>query len=268
MRQWKLAYELYNQFSLPVTGHFYSLRCFPQETEYQKIRSCSYEVQPCEGSGESRDSFGNKVLYGHCQEPHGVFRVRLAAVVETHGRPEPEKRPFWQLGMFRCSSPLTVAGKELRAFADGAFGTEKCSPWEDAARLMDGLYGRFSYVSGSTCFTTPAEAAFVQGCGVCQDYAHILLALCRYRGVTARYVAGAIPGEGASHAWIEVWQDGYWKGFDPTNNREVQEDYICFAYGRDAGDCELSQGIFRGAASQSQQVTLRMEEQAEECACR
>ena len=93
---------------------------------------------------------------------------------------------------------------------------------------------------------------------MCQDYAHILLALCRREGLTARYVAGTIPGEGETHAWIEVWHEGRWKGFDPTNDRETDESYLTFAVGRDAEDCSLSRGVFIGAGNQNQYIRCEM----------
>ena len=123
---------------------------------------------------------------------------------------------------------------------------------------MSALHAPLSYVSGSTHFYTTAAEAWEQGCGVCQDYAHILLALCHREGMTARYAAGAIAGEGLTHAWIQVWQDGLWKGFDPTHNRAANEEYIYFAVGRDADDCALNRGIFRGGASQQQAIAVRM----------
>lgn len=259
MKQWKLTYELCNHFSQPVTRHFYSLRCFPREMFSQRVQACHYEVTPCSGTSRGRDSFGNLLLSGQCEEPHEWFLVKVEARVLTEDTPEPEPREYHQLGMFRYGTAQTAAGEKLLEFYEKIPRTEKGSPWKRTEMMMKELYQNFTYQSGSTCFETKAEEAMGQGCGVCQDYAHILLALCRQEGMTARYVAGAIPGEGASHAWIEVWQEGFWKGFDPTNNRVADDDYIRFAFGRDALDCRLSQGIFRGTASQELRVYLAME---------
>lgn len=273
MRRWRLTYELTDHFSAPVTKHFYTLRCFPQERSYQKVFSCKYEVIPCSGEDRSRDSFGNPLLIGCCCDPHEKFEVEVEAVVMTEEGTEPEERTWWQLGMYRYETPYTKPGEKLEQFArnlsreDGApwertrnLTREDGSSWERTRYLMDRLYHGFQYVSGSTTFDTTAEEAFAQGRGVCQDYAHILLALCRREGITARYAAGAIPGEGESHAWVEVWQDGCWKGFDPTHNREADETYICFALGRDAHDCCLNQGIYLGTGGQRQEVHVIMEE--------
>lgn len=259
MKQWRLSYELCNHFSQPVTDHFFSLRCFPGDLFSQRVLSCRYEVSPCSGSSRGRDSFGNSLLTGYCGDAHEWFLVRVDARIAVTGMPEPEPREEYQLGMYRYGTPLTEMGEHLRRFAQHLPVSGHQEPWRRAEEIMGALFGGFSYHSGSTSFQTRAEEAMEQGCGVCQDYAHILLALCRQEGMTARYVAGAISGEGQSHAWVEIWQNGFWKGFDPTNNRLADEDYIRFAVGRDALDCRLSQGIFRGNASQELRVYLSMQ---------
>lgn len=261
MRLWKLTYELQDDFSSPVTGHSYSLRLFPRDMISQKVESCQCAVCPCSGESRGRDSFGNPILIGCCQEPHTRFQVKMQAFVMTEDTLEPEKWQAYQLGMYRYETELTKMGESLKKFYDTLpLPDENTDEWARTEKVMDILWTSFRYVSGSTDFNTKAEEAFSQGCGVCQDYAHILLALLRRERITARYVAGAIPGEGQSHAWIEVYREGFWKGFDPTHNRMTNDEYIRFAVGRDARDCCLSQGIFKGSASQLQQIYVKMEE--------
>ena len=262
MKFWKLTYELKLEFARAVVRHSYSLRCFPKELVTQKIRSCHFEVVPCSGYSQSRDSFGNLLLTGASMDPLDSLMVRVQAEVATENRPEPEKRAYYQLGMYRAATELSFPGEKLEAFYQKFRGSGKAEDaWERAGEWMARLSDEFSYESGSTGVRTHAEQAFSQGCGVCQDYAHILLALCRRDGLTARYVAGAVPGEGESHAWIEVYRDGFWQGFDPTNNKKTDEDYIRFAFGRDAGDCSLSRGIFVGEGNHRQYICVKMEEQ-------
>ena len=76
----------------------------------------------------------------------------------------------------------------------------------------------------------------------------------------ARYVAGMMLGEGASHAWVEVWLDGGWQGMDPTNNRLADETYIKLTHGRDFGDGSIDRGRFLGFAGQSQEICVKVEE--------
>lgn len=280
MKQWNLTYELHSEFTSPVIRHSYSLRCLPRQLTSQQVLSCAWSVSPENAVCEGQDSFGNRLLTGCVRKPHRDFHVYVEAVVNTDGVPEPEPRPVYQLGMYRTPTPCTAAGEMLRQLAEQigcrtcrqetassdnaatAWERSKVTAWERAGQLQEALEKAFRYVSGSTCMDTTAEQALSQGCGVCQDYAHVLLALCRLEGLTVRYAAGAVPGEGQSHAWVEVWQDGFWKGFDPTNNRETDANYIRLALGRDAHDCRLNQGIFLGDAGQRQQVSVRMEERS------
>jgi transglutaminase-like putative cysteine protease len=102
--------------------------------------------------------------------------------------------------------------------------------------------------------------------GVCQDYAHAMLALCRVQGIPARYVSGyfhnveRLPGEiEASHAWVETLLPGYgWKGFDPTHDRIVDTRYIRLATGRDYGDIRPVSGTFRGRGTRLLTVDVKI----------
>ena len=79
--------------------------------------------------------------------------------------------------------------------------------------------------------------------------------------MTARYVSGLTMGEGATHAWIEVHDQGMWFGFDPTHCRATTEQYLRLSVGQDFGDCPIEQGIFRGNCEQKQTVFMMMKEQ-------
>ena len=262
MKFWKLSYELKLEFDQTVVRHSYSLRCFPRELSAQRVESCRFQVTPVSRYSQGRDSFGNLLLTGMCADPHDRFLVQVQAEVATEDRPEPEGREFYQLGMYRAATGLTFPGEKLETFYQQFSGNCAADdPWERAGKWMERISGAFSYEKGVTDISTSAEQAFSQGRGVCQDYAHILLALCRRDGLTARYAAGAVPGEGESHAWVEVYGDGCWQGFDPTNNKKTDEDYIRIACGRDAGDCSLSRGIFVGQGSHRQYICIKMEEQ-------
>lgn len=260
MKQWKLTYEFSSEFTAPATDHYFKLRCFPREDEMQRTASLRWSVNPPSGCSFESDAFGNKLLFGCCAQPHERFDSRVGAVILKGAEPETERRDYYRLGMLRVPTHLTAAGSDLSAFHMKLENEKNTGSWQRAGELMEALFSAFRYESGSTAFTTTAEEAFAQGCGVCQDYAHIMLALCRLEGLTVRYVAGAIPGEGETHAWVQVYEDGLWKGFDPTHNRETNDEYISFAVGRDAADCEINRGIFKNAFEKSQRVHVMMEE--------
>ena len=132
-----------------------------------------------------------------------------------------------------------------------------------ADQILHFVYRHLQYVSGSTGSLTDAETAAAISQGVCQDYAQIMLALCRIERIPARYVAGMLVGEGESHAWVEVY-DGYgWQGLDPTNEVErcgIANGYIRLAHGRDSLDASLSRGVFHGFTEQQQSVHVLVQE--------
>lgn len=121
---------------------------------------------------------------------------------------------------------------------------------------MHKLHQDFTYEKGVTTFLTTAEEAMTLKKGVCQDYAHILIALLRMMRIPARYVVGMMTGEGFSHAWVEMEADGKWYGLDPTNDVLVDENYIKISHGRDYDDCIVNKGLFTGMASQKQDIRV------------
>ena len=126
---------------------------------------------------------------------------------------------------------------------------------------MNELSLNFAYLPKTTDVNTTAEEAFVQGYGVCQDYAHIYISFLHMAGIPARYVTGFIVGEGESHAWVEVLCNDKWYGFDPTHNRRVNDEYIKIGIGRDAKDCMINRGIMHGGGLHTQKVTVQVKEE-------
>ncbi len=126
--------------------------------------------------------------------------------------------------------------------------------------LSAAIYAQFSYVPGATDVSTPLRQFVAQQSGVCQDYAHLMLACARARGVPARYVSGyvytggdpATHGAGATHAWAELYLPDarQWLGFDPTNNIVVADHHVKVAVGRDYADVPPTKGLLRGAPGQ------------------
>ena len=135
------------------------------------------------------------------------------------------------------------------------------SPAERAWALAQAVRARMTYIPGETGVATTAAQAFASGRGVCQDFAHIYLPLARRSGLTARYASGLPVGEGASHAWCEVWLDGVWTGIDPTRGRWTDDGYIRFNVGRDFADCPMERGVFLGLTGQRQTVFMRVSQQ-------
>ena len=126
---------------------------------------------------------------------------------------------------------------------------------EDFIYISSGcLSDNFTYQKDVTTAHTTAAEAFAAGAGVCQDFSHIMLSLLRMDGIPCRYIAGLAFCDGETHSWIEYFEDGCWKGFDPANNCLVNEDYLVLSQGRDFGDCAIDRGVMFGSYTRQLQL--------------
>lgn len=257
-------YEMKLTFGGPVTNHRFQLRCIPATRARQQVVDVKLEVSPDCSLYLQPDSFGSVVATGYLPEPHDYFSYAvtgIAFVDAEHAGPDPVKP------LYRFDSALTQPGPALEALiATCRARVEALGPdagvVERAAEVMHAVYAAFEYTPGSTTVATTAEEALAQGRGVCQDYAHVMLAACRHVGISARYIAGMLGGEGATHAWVEVYDErGVWMGLDPTHDRPADDSYIVIAHGRDYRDTKLDIGLFSGAnVSQTQWVNASVKE--------
>lgn len=211
-------------------------------------------------AGRGTDSFGNRFFFGSVDKSHDSFLFRITGIV-TAGLADCETlEKEGILGAYRYPYGLTVPGEGLRSyFADLNLQSEQ-SDYEKCVQLMHRVYNDFTYEKGVTDVGTSAEEAWQLGKGVCQDYAHIMIVLCRMAGIPARYAAGMLMGEGFSHAWVEVFCQDKWYALDPTNNLIVADSHIKLGVGRDASDCTINRGVIRGGGSQTQIVKVIVQE--------
>lgn len=253
----KLNFEYYMKlnFSEPVFEQRYQLRCLPQTNINQKVEEVHYEVEPMDSCFEVKDGFGNTVIVGNAMEEHKSFSFCVKGkVISDFSNKDTEKAH----PLYGFETQLTKYNPEME---------ELLPPEGDIAdkmkNLMTSIYKLLSYKPDSTDNNTTATEAFRQKKGVCQDYTHIMLAVCRHLHLPSRYVAGMLLGEGATHAWTEVYFDGFWHGYDPTNNRMVDESYIVLAKGRDYSDCIIDKGVFqvRHFTKQDMQVNVKVTEE-------
>lgn len=208
-----------------------------------------------------RDVFGNEVReYAHATiEQRLEFGIRLW----TEHRPLPRRTglrvpglhgvPATGVNAFLGFSDLIDLSEEMEETAR-EFAAGVPAPRGRAEAISRWVYGTMRFQSGVTSVDTPASAALAGRTGVCQDYTHIMLALCRATGIPARYASGFIPGEGYMHAWVEVLasepdgRSAHWIGFDPTHNRPTDAQYLTVAVGRDYTDISPISGSYYGAA--------------------
>ncbi|MGN0598203.1 MAG: transglutaminase domain-containing protein [Ruminiclostridium sp.] len=257
MKRLRFEYETKLEFSGSVTAHSFTLRCTPFSDGRQTISELSCEVLPNSGTiWHSRDSFGNMLVCGRMNEPHGEFSFKVKGEThivnasETVGAAQP----------YYCfHTPLTAAGEKLLSFYESNKPTSSGAV-SRAMELSESLQGSMTYLKGVTGTETTAEQAMALGSGVCQDYAHILLSLLRLEKIPCRYVSGLAFESGETHAWIEVFENGRWTGIDPTQNRLIGDNYIKLCHGRDYSDCPIERGIYTGSAQSVQTVLSRMAE--------
>jgi len=206
---------------------------------------------------ETSDSFGNHVvelnaprvaewiefeawaLMGHRWSPCGVTKLPHAVVGDD--------RLLNSTKLTRANGVMTDAARDLSAACSGDMDlAERMCTWSRQSMV---------YGHGVTGVHTTAAAALAGGKGVCQDYAHVMLALCREAGLPARYVSGHLTGEGGSHAWVEVVLKDPGNqiagqrvavAFDPTHERRAGRGYFTIAVGRDYGDVAPTSGAFEG----------------------
>lgn len=239
--------------------HF-TLRCMPAETKRQHLLGFQIQLEPEADYEQGEDSFGNRLFFGKVDKPHNLFSFHATGKVVTGLSAYEEEETERDFAIYRYPSKLTEPGEQLKTY----FQEIKLESGKDARQkakvLMNRLYRGFSYEKNVTDMGTSAEEAFRGGRGVCQDYAHIMVALCRMADIPARYVTGMLIGEGCSHAWVEVLSNGKWYGLDPTNCLNVGEKHIKIGTGRDALDAPINRGLLVGGGAQKQEICVKVEE--------
>jgi transglutaminase-like putative cysteine protease len=222
-----------------------------------------------------RDYWGALVSSFDIQAPHHELVIWAEATVDTRPQPPPDPPPPWAELRERAAGgrPLEFLVPTRRTTIDAALGdaarqrTAGADPLEAAGEVISWVADRVAYVPGATEVQTSAQEAWDMGKGVCQDLAHLTVALLREVGLPARYVSGYVhpqpgaqPGDetqGQSHAWVEYWAGG-WFACDPTNRSPVGERHVLVAAGRDYGDVPPLKGIYHGAPRSTMEVTVTM----------
>ncbi len=203
-----------------------------------------------------RDTDGNVVTLLWAERVTHAIEFRLVAVVERVRDEGPAVLPAEALRSPRLlrPTPLTAADERLRAMAaDIAARPGDRAPEETAERISDAVSQAITYEDGVTTVSTTAAEALAAGRGVCQDFAHVMLALCHLLQVRARYVSGHLLGQGGTHAWVEVivprGDHAEAIAFDPCNGRRTDSGYVTIATGRDYSDVAPTSGSYLGASS-------------------
>ena len=265
MKRFRFRFESSVVFSSPVSSHSWLLRALPKQEQFQRTEEDSLRLEAGLPDGRcidvpvrsAVDAFGGRVQFGCVLQPH----VRLTLVSAGTVAQSPYRICGTAHGMYFPPSPLTLPSDEMLTFAreQGLDGTCVSGISQRARAVASAVHARMEYAPGCTGVATTAAQAFALGRGVCQDFAHITLALLRHAGVAARYVCGFLPGEGATHAWVEYFDSGVWLALDPTHDRSVDYGCIKIAHGRDSADCPVNRGVFTGKVQQHTTVSIKVD---------
>jgi transglutaminase-like putative cysteine protease len=264
-------HETLFQYDRSIRGTFTEARLWPMSDEGQTCHSFSLTVDPMRTMAESTDYFGNKVLNFNILTPHDCVVLTGHSVVETHRKPferKPDLPEFEiqkaRLDFLQFDGPVEDVPQVLDMASDlGLFDAARSEPDDVFAAVQSlnaAIFNTFTFAPQTTDVHTHISEVFSTKQGVCQDFSHIFLAVCRAAGLPARYVSGYLvtrrsrsaEGSPASHAWAEVLIPGYgWCAFDPTNNLLANDYYIKLAVGRDYRDVPPTRGVYNGSGIRS-----------------
>lgn len=271
-----------NTFTYAGKAHdsFNEVRLRPVNDATQHCREFALHVTPVADTRDYDDFCGNTVHYFDIAADHRKLVIESVSTVDTvplaDRGPIPMVAPSElelstereMLAEFYTSSHYVPLEVELWREAQDALAEGRGNVWSDVRRLGQHIYRTFAYKPKTTGVNTRATDALKLRMGVCQDFAHVHLGLCRSLGIPARYVSGYFfnntrrPREiEASHAWIEAFVPGYgWAGYDPTHDRVADDRYVKVAVGRDYSDIRPINGTYRGAPTRSLKVEVTVRE--------
>jgi len=251
----RASYVLRQQFRYEYPGPIAELRhrlvVAPPSQYGDQVRvTHRLHVSPGVNVRWTKDRYGNAVVMMAADRFEGVLECDYEASVERSAHDDRRPRANWfDDDDFRASSALTKPSLALRDAAERLMAADD-GTGKLAASINAFVAQHMRYVSDVTSVETTAAQAFAQGTGVCQDYAHIMIALCRLCGIPARYVSGHLLGEGGTHAWVEAIEPAPGTGlasvtaFDPTHDRRANLNYVFVAAGRDYADVAPTSGRF------------------------
>lgn len=267
------------EYASPVTESINVLHLEPRTFPFQKTLQSFIEIKPATRLRGFRDLFDNITHHFELPSPHARLQITSRLRVqnlklelpetartdgfEAYADPETRERiwPYLQESRYVSSHP-EIWKQAVDLASDTA------SIFEKGLAMMKWIHSEFRYDTGATQVSTHLEEAFEHRHGVCQDFTHVMIGLCRSVGIPARYASGYLYngplddliGAQASHAWPEIHLPTVgWVGFDPTNGNLADERYIKIAVGRDYDDVAPVKGSYNGTGQCRLSVSVEVE---------
>ena len=269
--RYSITHRTLYEYTAPVRESFNEVRLQPFSNGTQTVENFLLKILPSSRLRHYHDFYSNTVHHFEIPEPHNTLLVESTLAVTTH--------PVAALPPDLMPCPLarvSEAAREPRVYdflQDSRYVEASADVWKLALDVTDGttdvwqamqallkwIHGQLTYVPHSTHVHTHARDIFRERKGVCQDYAHVMLSLCRALKIPALYVSGYLATETASatHAWVEVFIPGLgWRALDPTHNRQTDETYVKIAVGRDYADVPPITGNYKGITDHKMKVEV------------
>lgn len=286
--RFEIVHTTHYAYASPASESFMEARLCPPSSRAQTVRSRTLEIKPACRVTSYIDYFGNTVEQFSVAHRHDELVLHAMCHVETHPAEVPaealditisEARQIYRslrLELFDSLQPSVavqlsrnvnhIANRLVRPAANLGL---------TLVQIMHWVHRRFTYTPGVTDLNTTVEEALRLRKGVCQDYAHAMIAILRSAEIPARYVVGYIEterqrraserrerklvGAAESHAWVEAsLPNGDWLPLDPTNDIVVGERHVVVATGRDFHDTSPTRGVFKGAGRTRLKATVVM----------
>jgi transglutaminase-like putative cysteine protease len=261
-------------YSADVVEGVMEVRLGPLSDATQRWDRFSLTVTPTGSVRPYTDGFGNRTHLVTVGKVHSALEVVTRSEISTTMENPfvlPSKSPRAlspsELVDFLSPSPMVPALPEFALMAEPHRPATPEAVFDSARALSRLVHDRFAYQRNVTTVATTVGEVMRLCSGVCQDFAHVLIGLCRAVGVPARYVSGYTvadaqegdepPRAQASHAWVEAFTPTHgWRGLDATNDVVVGDAHVKVAVGRDYADVSPTRGSFRGNAAQQLGVTV------------
>ena len=279
--QYEIEHVSHYTYTVPVTRCTMLLCLEPRNNGEQRLLDFVIETEPAVSLTREIDTFGNARHVLALNRSHETLTIVARSTVETqctHGFPDKAGAGAWEEIRanrdsfadwdFTRPSALIPASPALEDFVQRHRIVPGDDPLESLLQLSDILFTRLSYQPGTTSAESTVDQILLSDKGVCQDYAHAMIAVARSWGIPSRYVSGYLFDSGdhvhqvadnASHAWVECrLPDLGWIGFDPTNTRLATETHVRVATGRDYRDVSPTRGVIRGGGETRLEVDVRI----------
>jgi transglutaminase-like putative cysteine protease len=275
MAIFKIIHITKYQYTWPIKESINEIRLFPHHFKDQEVLDHQLLISHDPEIEYFRDYYGNRVANFNNLEAHNEMTIESRMTVRVnHSLKIPEFEDVTpkelqeeknnDITLLRLSYPETITKQQDIDAILATFDIANNSIITIAQLCNAYIFNNFTYTKGITNITTTIDEILDLKKGVCQDFAHVLLQFLRTAGIPSRYVSGYIcpnesglRGEGATHAWVEIYSPTQgWLGLDPTNNIWTMDNHVKLSVGRNFYDCTLIKGTFKGLARQTLSVSV------------